>query len=210
MINCEDTSIGNILTAAADIISPDNQVRRKGLDILADLDAASTYPLVGYLLSTRLTDPDLSIRAQIVHILADVLATESLNRLENVQIYQTVRSYIAQFRSRQIYGLLQVAEFDPNSVSYIEILLASCPYAGNHLVTILADRKVPISIRKLAAIFIGKVGYLDALPGLERIESRLASKLSSQELAALSPLDDSDETALLPQIQNALSLLRAL
>jgi hypothetical protein len=112
-------------------------------------------------------------------------------------------------RTRQVYALLQVADFDPQTLDSVAILLNACSFAGNHLADILLDRKQSISIRLRAVELIGKVGYLDAIPVLERIRTRLEARLNGQQHMPFLTLDDGDEVALLPSVQASLDLLQS-
>jgi hypothetical protein len=104
---------------------------------------------------------------------------------------------------------MQVAVHDTNTKQYIARLLNACPYAGEHLADILSDRKVPLTIRLQAAYFIGQVGYLDVIQDLERLATRLESRLMGQQAMPFAPRSEPDETVLLPAIQNTLTMLRS-
>ena len=90
-----------------------------------------------------------------------------------------------------------------------EQIFQNSSIAGYHLINIIADRNQPISIRKLAILYIGRIGYLDALPELERLENRLESHLAGQRSFTFTTAYTPKDTQLLPSIRTALSNLRA-
>jgi hypothetical protein len=88
-------------------------------------------------------------------------------------------------------------------------LLNACPYAGNQLADILSSRKVPLEIRRYAVRMIGLVGYLDAIPALERQLARLETRLHGQQSLAFAPVDMVEDAALIPDIRRALAFLQS-
>ena len=56
---------------------------------------------------------------------------------------------------------------------------------------------------------IGKVGYLDALPALARLEGRVEARLFGQKAMPFASHEKPNEAELLPAIQDALRVLRA-
>lgn len=104
---------------------------------------------------------------------------------------------LSNMRTRQIFGLLQVSEYDKTAEADVMDLLGCCSYAGSHLSEILSNRDLPHEIRRQAAFYIGQIGYLDALPVLERLTNRLETR------------GDEQDTIMLPVLQNAVQLLTA-
>jgi hypothetical protein len=198
-----------VWSAGEAIISPDHQVRRHGLEQIAQSQAARFSPLIAYLLVTRLMEPEIDLRSSVVNILADALRLDSQGRVAPELVRLQLFNDLARMRTRQIFALLQVADFDPQAGESVAVLLNSCSFAGNHLADILMDRKIVISIRMRAVELIGKVGYLDAIPVLERIRTRLESRLNGQQHMPFLTLEEGDEVALLPAIQATLEILRS-
>jgi hypothetical protein len=198
-----------VWSAGEAIISPDRQVRQQGLEQIAQSHAARYAPLIAYLLVTRLMEPEMELRTQVVNILADALRLDSQGRVAPEPVRLQLINDLARMRTRQIYALLQVADFDPQAVDSVAVLLNACSFAGNHLADILLDRKMSISIRMRAVELIGEVGYLDAIPVLERIRTRLEARLNGQQHMPFLTLEEGDEVALLPSIQTSLELLRS-
>lgn len=97
---------------------------------------------------------------------------------------------LAGMRTRQIFALLQVIEFDKSADEAVSSLLGYCSFAGGHLAQILGNRTAPLSIRRQAAHCIGRIGYLDALPALERLVSRLESRRDEEDAGILLGLQE--------------------
>ena len=195
--------------AAEGLTSPHPAVRRDSLELIQELQAPRFSPLVAYLLATRLTDPEIAFRSQVVKILGEVLDQDEYGKPAPENVRQTLIAYLSQMRTRHTFALLQVLTQDPSLDRYVANLLNTCPYAGNHLADILTDRKTPLEIRKQAGRMIGRVGFLDALPALEKLAKRLEARLNGQRSMPFAPLSAPEEMDLLPIIQTALTLLRA-
>ena len=199
-----------VWSAMEELAGPGNASRLSALDRLIDLNAPRLSPLVAYLLVTRLVDPDLSLRCRVVKALGDVLSPDAQGVLAPGGVCQSLNFYLSQMRTRTIFDLLEVAVHDPLLDQDVARLLNGCPYAGNHLADILIDRKLPLDIREKAAQMIGMVGFLDALPTLERMQERLEARLAGQQAMPFAPPSFPSEVELLPSIRSALALLHSL
>ena len=104
--------------------------------------------------------------------------------------------------------LLEVANAYPEVESKVASLFNLCSQSGESLVKIMYDRKIPFELRRQAIIFIGLVGFLEALPALEKFENRLESRMNGQKTMPFAPPSISDENSLLPVIQTTLALLK--
>jgi hypothetical protein len=216
--------------SAEALTSPDVIARSEGLSLLVKSNAVRQSPLVAYLVATRLADPDIALRERIVQVLADALvisppvtpspdAEGEGDHPVPGEVQRNLINYLEGLRTRQIYAMLQVVEFDAASEPLVSSLLSYCSFAGDHLADILTDRDAPLSMRKQAAYYIGSIGYLDALPALNRLAARLESRCkgrfnlngasSNPEFGEVPPPDEDDEASLLPIIQNSLQLLNA-
>ncbi len=194
--------------ALEDLASPQASLRRTGLERLVELNAHRLSPLVAYMLVTRIDDPDLTLRSRIIRVLGDALVPDAQGSVASESVVNTLASALSQMHTHEIYAVLQVSNASAENESPVARLLNACPYAGNHLADILADRKAPLSIRKQAVNYIGLVGFLDAIPGLERLQARLEARLNGQQsMPFLAPLP-ADEVELLPAIETALAALR--
>jgi len=194
--------------ALEDLTSPEAALRSRALDCLLGIDAPKLSPLVAYVLTTRLSDPDFDIRFRVVQALGDVLAPQDPSENANEMVLQHIKSYISQMRRRSIFALLQVAEQNMSAESNVAALLNACSFAGNALADIFTDRKAPMPIRRQAIIFVGRVGFLDSIPALEKLVTRLETRMNGQSKMPFAPPGDSDERELLPVVQTALTILK--
>ncbi|MFC2055002.1 hypothetical protein ACFLV7_12015 [Chloroflexota bacterium] len=193
--------IHQLWQSAEAISSPELSERKRGFERLIEFDVVRKSQLIVYLLATRIVEPDLTLRAYIVRVLAGILKTESPNNLSPEDVRITLVNYLSQIGKREILALLQLAEIDPYAEEQIINLLCACSCAGGHLINITNDRGSSLSIRKLSLKFIGRVGYLEALPDLLRLETRLKAKTKSNH-------NEDSQTSLLPLITEALTLLQ--
>jgi hypothetical protein len=188
-----------IWEALESLTSPELMSRITGLKRIIKLDAARQYPLVVYVLMTRITEPDIELRTRIVKLLGGFLGPDARSSKKPVvpleAVKRTLTSSLTGMRTRQIFALLQVIEFDKSAEEAVSCLLGYCSFAGGHLAQILSNRTAPLSIRRQAAHFIGQIGYLDALPALERLVSRLESR------------KDEDDAGILLGLQETIKLL---
>lgn len=197
-----------IWEATAALISPELENRFSGLKRLEESGAIYSYPLVIYLLTTRIIEPDIELRTRVVKALASVFS-DGGERLPSEAVRRHLNSCLAGMHTREIFALLQVADFDPSAEPVIAAMLSYCSFAGGHLSQILLNRQAPLNIRKRATHFIGRIGFLDALPCLERLETRFESRLNGNKGTPNYQFDENEEVSLLPLIRDALSLLRA-
>jgi hypothetical protein len=173
------------------------------------MGAPRLSPLVTYLLATRLIDPDIEIRSQVIRLLGDLFVPDHHGRSVPDEVRRHLSGYLVQMRTRGIFSLLEAVVADPTLETQVFHLLRACPYAGAHLADILAEKTNPLSIRKLAVYYVGMVGFLDAIPALERLASRLESRRSGQQMMAFANPAAQDEAELLPAVQKALVQLKA-
>ena len=198
-----------VWSAVESLIAPDLPLRQRGLAQLVEVRAARFSPLVASILVSRLTEPDLELRRQIAYALGDVLARDESGQAAPELVRQYLVYTLGQMRQRSIYALLEISIGDPLAETAIARLLNACPFAGRHLADILSDRKLPLAVRREATRFIGLVGYLDAIPALERMLARLEARVNGQQTMPFAPLGQPDEVDLLPDIRSALLNLRA-
>ncbi len=189
------------------LTASDVDTRRDALERLLELDAPRLSPLVASVLATRLVDPDLGLRFRVVQALGEVLSPgdPAIGAPNAVRLH--VKFYLSQMRRREVYALLQVADQYLAAESDIAALLNACSYAGVALADIVSDRKASLATRRQAINFIGRVGFIDAIPALEKLAERLESRMNGQKTMPFAPPSESDEKSLLPAVQAALALL---
>lgn len=191
------------------LVDPEAKSRKLGLDCLIDLNAARIYSLVAYFLTTRIQDPDLSIRGEIIWILAGVLTPDDRGQLSPEPVQRILAYQFSQMQKEHIYKLLELVEADPSSETGVVQLLKNCHNSGNYLSEILLERRENLAIRKQAARLIGRVGYVEAIPCIDRLISRLESRVNGQQYLPFTPVENSEESSLLPTLKLALDLLQA-
>lgn len=203
-----EVSLGEVLPevwrAAEALAAPDLETRWQGVQRLAEMDAARRYPLVAYLLATRLIEPDIALRTRVVELLGEALCASDPTRPLHPAAYANLLAYLGGMRTRPIYALLQVAEFAAAAEPLVAALLSYCSYAGEHMAEILSNRDGPIEVRWQAAHFIGRLGFLDALPTLERLSARMELR----NVRSPNP-ERLDEANLLLEMRQAVEILRA-
>jgi len=194
--------------ACEELIVQDAAIRRKGLEKLLELNAPRLSPLVTYLFATRLGEPDPGLRWQVIAALADLLVIDQNGLAAPDNVRRTLTAYLSRMSPSIILALLEAGAADPSLENRLAILFNACPEAGLTLAEILSDRRNTLEIRLQAARMIRRVGYLDALGDLERLEARLESRVAGQQVMPFAPPAMHDEHALLGEIRAALQALR--
>jgi len=194
--------------AAEKLTSPDVLERRDALDRLIVLDAPRLSPLVAYLVANRIFDSDLELRYKAIDVLGKILNPRETGKLSPPAIRSHLKEFCSQMGDQGFIKLLEVAEAYPEAESNVASLFNLCSQSGETLVKILSDRRLLFELRRQAIIFIGRVGFLEAIPSLEKFESRLESRVNGQKSMPFAPPSTSDENSLLPVVQATLALLK--
>ena len=194
--------------AAEELSSPDAATRHDALDRLVELDAPRLSPLVAYVLVTRIIDPDIELRLRVVSILGKILSLKGEGKDTPESVRQHLKGYLSLMSHRGLLPVLEVAEKYPSSESDVAALLNACSHAGTLLADMVVDRRAPMGMRRQAVNFIGQVGFLNAIPALERLAERLETRMSGQKSMPFAPPSRSEEMTLLPAVQAALTFLR--
>ncbi len=198
-----------VWSAAEEMTSPDLETRGAALERLVEMNAIRLSPLIAYLTATRLLEPDLALRMRIIQLLGDVFLPDDTGRAAPESVTRHLSSYLTQMRTRQFTAILQVVSGDASLEGAASHLFNACPYGSNQLISILSDRKSPLTIRQAAARMIGLVGYLDALPELERQEMRLNTRIKGQQSMPFAQPGSPDESDLLKTVQKSIDDLRS-
>ncbi len=194
----KDEGLQNIIWAAAEsLVSPDLMQRINAFEHILEYDVIRQLPLLTYLLVTRLTEPDIELRTRIVKALGTFACTGFTEIPISEEVQKSLVYHLSKLRTREIFALLQVADYDKTSDPYISSLLSCSSFAGDHLSQIVSARTTPNEIRCQAARFIGVLGFLDALPTLERLASRFSGRAGERE------------ANLYLELQNAVEMLNA-
>jgi hypothetical protein len=191
------------------LTSPDPVTRQRGMDALLELGAQRVSPLVAYMIATCINDPDLYVRRRVAFILADLINNDSNGRQPPEEVRKVVINYLHNMSEATVYGLLEVALADQQAEKSVYHIFNACPYAGKYLGDILTQWKNPLPIRQKAIYFIGLVGYLEALPALERLFNRLEARQNGQYMMAFAPPSSKSDEDLLPYLRIAMNQLSA-
>jgi hypothetical protein len=197
-----------VWSATEKLTSPDLLERRDALDRLIVLDAPRLSPLVAYVVATRIFDPNIELRYKVVNVLGKILSPRETGKLAPPAVRLHLKEFCAQMGNRGFQQLLEVAEAYPEAESKVASLLNLCSQSGEALVKIVSDRKSSFELRRQAIIFIGRVGFLEAIPALEKLESRLESRVTGQKSMPFAPPGSPNGDSLLPVIQATLALLK--
>jgi DNA-binding protein Fis len=194
--------------AMEELISSKTSHRHAALDRLLKLNAPRLSALVAYLLATRITDPDLTVRIRVIRVIGDIYTPDERSQPLSDSVKSALSSYLAQIDSGVVSSLIEASIYDASLFSHVARLLNYCPNAASHLVEILMDRKASLEERRLATELIGRVGFLEAVPALERLYTKLGARIKGQQSMPFAPPPTQDEAELLPVVEKALSLLQ--
>ena len=189
------------------IASPDAIERNRSLDDLIALDAPRVSPLVAYILATRLVDPNIKFRKRIIQTLGDVIANSNGDKL-SLEVRRHLKAHCIVVGRGTVLAMLEVADFDPSVETQIAAIFNLCSHSGAVLTELITDRKVPILLRQQAIYYIGKVGFVEAIPRLEHLVDRLTSRSNGQKRMSFAPPNEPDESTLLAEVQTALQHLQ--
>lgn len=195
--------------AAEALVSPEVKDRKQAIATIRELNAARFSPMVAYLLATKICEPNLDLRCEVLALLGQTLAPDEKKLRAPSDVRQYLAAYLAQMRTRHLYAILQAVADDTSLTDAAVRILSQCPYAGKQLADLMSSRKVPISIRCQAVRLVGKVGFLDTISALERLETRIVGRLSGQKAMPFAPKESKEEKLLISEIRAALAALRA-
>lgn len=189
------------------LASPEVADRNASLDSLLETEAPKFSPLVAYNLATRLIDPDIKFRARIIEALGNVIAPAT-GPTPPPEVRRHLKAHCMEIGRGMIIAILEVAVVDTSVESHIATLFNLCSHSGTILIDLMADRKVPVSIRQQAIYFIGRVGFIEAIPYLDRLADRLTSRAKGQRRMPFAPLSEPDEFTLISAAQATMTVLK--
>jgi hypothetical protein len=198
-----------VWNAAESLASPDPLTRNHALDAILELGVQRVSPLVAYILSMKLNDPDISIRRRVIYVIGDLLIDETSRKDIPDQVIKTITYALRSLNEDTIYGLLEVAVLDPLVDNFLYQLFNNCPTAGKHLGEILSRREHPLAIRQRAIYFVGQVGYTEVLPVLERLYNRLEARQNGQYAMSFASRAINNDDNILPVLRIAIDRLTA-
>jgi hypothetical protein len=164
--------------------------------------------MIAYLVATRVFDPDLELRCKVIDVLGKILSPKETGKLAPPAVRLHLKEYCSQMGYRGFYRILEVVSIYPETESKAAAFLNLCSQSGEMLIRIMNDRKAAFEIRRQAIILIGRVGFLEAIPALEKFETRLESRLNGQRSMPFAPPTTPNGDSLLPVVQATLTLLK--
>ncbi len=201
-------------TAGEMFVSPHAEERRRGLALLCGSEAARSSALTVHLLASRLDEPDLSLRAQIVQALADYFEIRDREYRYPPEVRGLVAGLLRKFERPQLLLLLELYQAARDGRvalrpdSWLR-LAERIPSASVGLTRIAGDRALPTPLRQAAIELIGQVGFTDAGSVLEGLLLRLEGRRAGQLTMLFAPADWPEDQALLPALRDTLDLLAA-
>ncbi|MEN8172375.1 MAG: hypothetical protein ABFS03_05785 [Chloroflexota bacterium] len=187
--------------------SPNVMDRQAGLDQLLAEDVLRVSPLVASVLLMRISEPDIQLRTRTVHALGEVLLHKT-DQIPSYLVRQHLKHICLGWKCEHINLLLEVVDQDPLTLDAISALLTLCSQSGKLLSEIMIDRKVPVVLRQQAIDLIGRVGFLEAIPSLERFVERLTSRSERQKKMPFAPVNEFSEEILIANLKKALLMLQ--
>jgi hypothetical protein len=199
-------------TAGEMFISPHVEERRRGLAILCGSDSARKSSLTLHLLASRVDEPDMGLRAQIVHALADYFEIREREYRYPPEVRGLVAGLLRKFDRPQIVALLELLQAANRAHVGLRLetlvrLTERIPAASSLLTHIASDRGQPLPLREAALRLIGQVGFTDARAVLEGLLLRLDGRRAGQMTMLFAPSDWPEDQALLPALRQALELI---
>ena len=199
-------------TAGEMFISPHVEERRRGLAILCGSEAARHSALTLHLLASRVDEPDLSLRAQIVQAMADYFEIREHEYRYPPEVRGQVAALLRKFERPELLALL---ELQPTAAGgdlairaeSLSWLVERIPNASLLLTQLAGDRAQPLALRQSAIRLIGQVGFIDAGAALEGLRLRLEGRRAGQLTMLFAPNDWPEDQALLPELRETLVLL---
>ena len=198
-----------IWQALESVVSPEVETRYRGLEIIRKRNAERLSPLVAYVLATRLDDEDIDFRLKVVQAVGGLFTSDVPGVLTSAEVIRIVKYFLGKMRQRNIFALLQVAEYQPSSREEVAKLLKACSYSGKIMADIFTDHKLPLEIRSQAINYVGYLGFMETIPRLERLREKLESRMNGQRSMPFVLKSGSEEINLLPNIRNSLVLLKS-
>jgi len=193
-------------------VSPHVEERRRGLAILCGSEALRVSPLTAHLLASRVEEPDLNLRAQIVHALGDYFEIRGREFRYPPEVRSAVAAHIRRFERAQVLALLELrsaAQHGRVALNHdvLRRLFERLPDASAALTRLAGDRDVALPLRAAAIEMIGQVGFTDAWDALEGLALRLEGRRAGQVPMLFAPSDRPEEDGLLPALKETLRLL---
>src|SRR5688572_30491686 len=200
-------------TAGEMFVSAHVEERRRGFAILCGSEAGRRSTLTPHLLAARVDEPDLWLRGQIVHALADYYEIRGREYRYPPELRGAVSSAVRKFDRPQVQALLELHHAGREAVvplrpESLVRLWERIPNASPMLARLAGDRALAPALRQSAVEALGQVGFVDARPTLEGLLTRIEGRRAGQLTMLFAPSDWPEDQALLPTLKHTLALLQ--
>jgi hypothetical protein len=200
-------------TAGEMFVSAHVEERRRGFAILNGAEAGRRSTLTPHLLASRIDEPDLCLRAEIVHALSDYYEIRGREYRYPPELRGAVTSAVRKFDRPQVQALLEVHHAGREGVVLLRPealvrLWERLPTASPMLSRLAGDRAFPLALRQSAVEAIGQVGFTDARPVLEGLLTRIEGRRAGQLTMLFAPSDWPEDEGLLPALRATLTVLQ--
>jgi hypothetical protein len=194
--------------AAEWFLSSDAEVRQEGLAALTTGDLLYS-PLTIYLCATRIDEPELGLRRDIVAALGRCLKPDAPAKARDYLV-----CLLARFDRADVQQLLEAGEAPvslgrfPAYQQGVALLLDRVPQLAGLLTRIAADRSIGMDTRLAAIAAVGNLGVLEALPALEGLRARIEGQAAGQLAMAFAPAPERDFGLLFSTVNAAINSLK--
>jgi len=193
--------------ALEDLFAADIGLRAQALDRLSKMDAHRRSPLAVATLGCRIIEPNTSIRAEIVCLLAAALQVNESAERSPAKVLEILHHTLCGIGEREVQCLLELVAEDESRLDSVCTILDQCSASGEILIDIVNRRELGVSLRIAAADVIAQVGFLEAKQSLEFLERRLANRISGQLAMSFAPHFLEDAEKLIPVLRRTLEAL---
>lgn len=190
----------------ARVSAPQAELRSLALDELQQIPDCLDDPLVVYLLATRLSDPELGVRCQVVKIIGSLLAADGSRPVLCDRALAHLVARLETFGKDHYTAMLEVAAVYLTAEEPLGNILKVSSYAGKSLSGIVNDRKLPLRVRQQAIYYCGEIGFLNTAAALQNLIKRLERDKAEAD-ADFSPGERSDRDVLYMYAVSALGKL---
>ncbi len=199
-------------TAGEMFVSPHVEERRRGLALLCGSEAGRRSVLTLHLLASRIDEPDLELRGQIVQALAESYEVRGREYRYPPEVRGAATGLLRKFGRAQVLALLELHLAQRHGSARVRAedlvcLLERIPDASPLLTRLAGERGLPLALRQAAIDVIGLVGFLDARPALEGLTLRIEGRSAGQLTMLFAPVDWPEDQELLPALKQTMALL---